>query len=264
MTFPSVRAQRLYPSRAAFASAITKKIVQFLARYDTHKDAFACSYVHRSGDPCTDFSYDNLDRLKTAEYGIDDTNEVFTMDKLGNREKVNLRDTNNVDYGVDNLTNRYDSVGDSNLIYDEAGNLKVDRQGYGYAYDYENRIVEINDVNGTAVAEFTYDCLGRRIEKKDLIDANNSRRYYYNNNRQVLAETDAGGTTQPVAAKIVTGNCLRRKQRRGWGGSKKTAFFFTYLANRAFCREFTPWRAIFCSLSRVPDYFLLDERPRIP
>jgi len=41
------------------------------------------------------------------------------------------------------------------------------------------------------IAEFAYDALGRRIEKKDLIDANKTRRYYYNNNWQVLCEYDA-------------------------------------------------------------------------
>jgi len=36
-----------------------------------------------------------------------------------------------------------------------------------------------NDVD-VVVAEFAYDALGRRVEKKDLIDPNNTRRYYYN------------------------------------------------------------------------------------
>lgn len=38
---------------------------------------------HPAGDPYTDFSYDNLDHLTTAEYGIEDNNEVFTIDDLG-------------------------------------------------------------------------------------------------------------------------------------------------------------------------------------
>jgi uncharacterized membrane protein YfcA len=37
-----------------------------------------------------DFDYDNLDRLSVATY-IDDANEVFTMDDLGNRLEVNLK-----------------------------------------------------------------------------------------------------------------------------------------------------------------------------
>ena len=147
-------------------------------------------YDHRIGDPCTVFSYDNLDRLTTAEYGIQDNNEVFTMDDLGNREKVDVRDGNDVIYDIDELTNRYTSIGDANnLTYDETGNLTADKDGYEYEYDYENRIVKITK-DSNDIAEFAYDALGRRIQKKDLVDPNNTRLYYYNHNWQVLCGYD--------------------------------------------------------------------------
>jgi|GEM_PF-1237932 len=117
------------------------------------------------------------------------------MDKLGNRESVNVRDGNDVNYAVDTLTNRYDSIGANSLEYDPAGNLIKDRDGYHYEYDYENRIVEVLDDANNAVAQFAYDALGRRIRKKDLV-ADEATLYYYNGNWQVLAETDANGTTQ--------------------------------------------------------------------
>jgi len=98
-------------------------------------------YDHRTSDPCSVFSYDNIDRLTVAEYHIDDTNEVFTMDKLGNRTAVNVRDGNDIAYTVDNLTNRYRKVADANLAYDAAGNLTRDRLGYEYAC--ENRTIKI-------------------------------------------------------------------------------------------------------------------------
>ena len=94
---------------------------------------------------------------------------------------------------MDNLTNRYNSVGDANLSYDSAGNLTADKDGYEYQYDYENRIVKITK-DGNDIGEFAYDALGRRIEKKDLVDSNNTRHYYYNNDWQVLAETNESGT----------------------------------------------------------------------
>ncbi|MHC4154055.1 MAG: RHS repeat domain-containing protein [Planctomycetota bacterium] len=118
---------------------------------------------------------------------------VLATGDLGNRTTVNVREGNDVNYVVDNPTNRYNSVGDPNLSYDSAGNLTADRDGYGYQYDYENRIVEINDVNGTVIAEFAYDGLGRRIRKIDS-DANETTHYYYNNNWQVLSEYDGSGT----------------------------------------------------------------------
>ncbi|MHC4621139.1 MAG: hypothetical protein ACYTEQ_25615 [Planctomycetota bacterium] len=113
------------------------------------------------------------------------------MDDLGNRDMVSMRDGNDVNYVIDYLTNRYSKVGDANITYDQAGSLATDKDGYGYEYDYENRIVEINDVNGTTVAEFAYDALGRRIEKKDSI-AGTTTHYYYNDKWQVLCEYIGG------------------------------------------------------------------------
>ncbi|MHC4648458.1 MAG: hypothetical protein ACYTBJ_23615, partial [Planctomycetota bacterium] len=100
---------------------------------------------------------------------------------------VNVRDGNDVNYVIDYLTNRYSKVGDANITYDQAGNLATDKDGYGYEYDYENRIVQINDVNGTTVAEFAYDALGRRIRKIDSV-ASETTDYYYNDKWQVLCE----------------------------------------------------------------------------
>jgi len=114
------------------------------------------------------------------------------MDKLGNRDQVHTRDGNNVDYVIDDLTNRYDSVGGSTLTYDAAGNLTKDKQGYQYYYDYENRIIKIAK-NGQTKAEFTYDALGRRVKKTDSITSVNTRCYYYNYNWQILSEFDGSG-----------------------------------------------------------------------
>jgi len=84
--------------------------------------------------------------------------------------------------------------GSNTLAYDAAGNLTTDKDGYHYQYDCENRITKIIKSGPTTVAEFTYDALGRRIEKKDCITSANTRRYYYNDNWQVLCEYNAAGT----------------------------------------------------------------------
>ena len=55
---------------------------------------------------------DGLDRPTLAEYSIDERDGPFTMDDAGNGNSVNVRDGNNVDDAIDNLTNRYDSVGE--------------------------------------------------------------------------------------------------------------------------------------------------------
>jgi len=125
-----------------------------------------------------------------AEYDTGDNNEVFTLDGLGNTESVNVRDGNTITYDVNELTNRYASVGGSGLEYDAAGNLAKDRLGYEYEYDYENRIVKVTKDNND-IAEFAYDALGRRIRKSDCVaDANTL--YYYNDNWQVLCEYSGG------------------------------------------------------------------------
>jgi YD repeat-containing protein len=70
------------------------------------------------------------------------------------------------------------------------GNLTKDKNGYTYHYDHENRLIKIKKSNDTVdVAEFTYDALGRRIEKKDSI-ANKTDRYYYNDNWSVGARCE--------------------------------------------------------------------------
>jgi SSS family solute:Na+ symporter len=65
-----------------------------------------------------------------------------------------MRDGNNIDYVIDNLTNRYDSVGGNTLSYDAAGNLTKDRQGYTYYYDYENRLLVAYVLTKIAVGIF--------------------------------------------------------------------------------------------------------------
>ena len=76
--------------------------------------------------------------------------------------------------------------------YDNAGKLTTDKDGYEHEYDYENRILKIEDSNSSTVAEFAYDALSRRFEKKDVIDPNNTTRYYYSTKWQVL--TNPKGT----------------------------------------------------------------------
>jgi YD repeat-containing protein len=101
---------------------------------------------------------------------------------------ITLRD-GDVNFVVDDDTNRYTSIGGNNLTYDDAGNLTTDKDGYKYTYDYENRITEIKDSSNNSVAEFAYDALGRRIKKYDA--AIDQTTYYYHNDKwQVFAEFD--------------------------------------------------------------------------
>ena len=116
-----------------------------------------------------DYAHDDLDRLEDVTYYNDDT-EVFTMDTLGNRTNVNDRNDADIPYVVDTDTNRYDRIDNeptapATIGYDEAGNMTQDKDGNYYSYDYENRLVKIEDSGYTEMATFDYDALGRRIRK---------------------------------------------------------------------------------------------------
>ncbi|MBI9019489.1 MAG: hypothetical protein JEZ07_19745 [Phycisphaerae bacterium] len=82
--------------------------------------------------------------------------------------------------------------------------MLTDHRGYNYRWDYENRLVAIDD--GTnLVAEFEYDVFGRRIWKDD-ITAGKTTCYWYNNKWQVLAESD--GSTDAFERRYVYGNYI--------------------------------------------------------
>jgi RHS repeat-associated protein len=162
------------------------------------------AYNHRGDSNEVDYSYDDLDRLILVEYDItEESNEVFTIDDLGNRDNVNVRDGTNINYVIDEYTNRYDSVDGNNLAYNEAGDLTTDKNGYIYEYDYENRITKITR-DGNDIAEYAYDALGRRIWKRDSI-ANTNNVYYYNDQWQVLVDFNDSDVEQQ---RFVYGNYI--------------------------------------------------------
>ncbi|MBL7107587.1 MAG: hypothetical protein ISS77_08295 [Phycisphaerae bacterium] len=133
-------------------------------------------------------------------------NELFTIDDLGNRTQVNLRNGSNENYVVNNTTNYYTSIDGNTIGYDDAGNMTADKDGYKYYYDYENRLVKVTKSSGpeVTVAEYAYDALGRRIRKIDSIGSETTL-YYYNNNWQVVTEANSVGDT---ARYFVYGNFI--------------------------------------------------------
>ncbi len=60
--------------------------------------------------------------------------------------------------------------------------------------DLPKHIVEITDSIDTSIVQYSYDALGRRIQKDDKI-AGQKTRYYHNHNWQVLTETDENDNT---------------------------------------------------------------------
>jgi YD repeat-containing protein len=141
----------------------------------------------------------------TEAFNMDDLPSSFNFDATrGNRDgNQTLRDDGTVNFVVDlacpersrRNTNRYTSIGGNSITHDDAGNLTADKDGYTYEYDYENRVVKIEDSSSNDVAEYAYDALGRRIRVIDS-KASTTTLYYYNPQWQVLAEYDNSNNQQ--------------------------------------------------------------------
>jgi RHS repeat-associated protein len=168
--------------------------VDFEYAYDGNGNITNKIFHHRDSQapPENVYGYDDLNRVIAADY-LDADGQAFDYDLLGNRNSVyDARTTVTCNY-AHNVANEYTAVCGTAVTHDDAGNLTADHRGYTYRYDYENRLVEIRKNGDTiTVAAFTYDALGRRIEKVDAI-AGSTTRYYYDDQR-VLLETDATGT----------------------------------------------------------------------
>ncbi len=107
-----------------------------------------------------------------------------------------------------NDVNEYTSIEDVGaagnpitVLYDAAGNLSRDDDEYEYAYDYENRLTQIDYAPdggaSTRLAYFAYDALGRMISSQLRFDADvNGRtetlKYSYDG-VNVIAEYDESG-----------------------------------------------------------------------
>ncbi len=66
----------------------------------------------------------------------------------------------------------------------------------------------VSNVDVTAdIVEYTYDALGRRIEKKDCVTSVNTRRYFYSKDWQVLDEY-SGDATPALENRFVYGNYI--------------------------------------------------------
>ena len=94
-----------------------------------------------------------------------------------------------------NVANEYLTVAGNDITHDDAGNMTTDRAGYQYEYDYENRLTRIEqgtEQDPCTVADYTYDALGRRVEKLeyDTSGAPSSTTQYYYDGWRVLRETN--------------------------------------------------------------------------
>lgn len=115
------------------------------------------------------YAYDTIDRLlsATALSGVTVPNgsEIFGYDKVGNRTTANgLSYSGNVLNQYLSVTQSGSASGSTAYSYDNNGNV-VSNGVFTFGYDYKNRLVKVSS-GSTVVAEYVYDVLGRRIQKK--------------------------------------------------------------------------------------------------
>ncbi len=86
-------------------------------------------------------------------------------------------------------------------VHDDAGNLTSNGSGYGFAYDYENRLTRVfvdgnhngqQDAGETVLADYTYDALGHRVKQ---VKGGQTTLFYYDG-ETVLAEYSGTGSLQ--------------------------------------------------------------------
>jgi RHS repeat-associated protein len=119
------------------------------------------------------YSYDAVDRL-TATANFEMPAENYSYDAVGNRTASQL----SASYGYQPF-NRLTNTSNASYSYDNSGNLvsKTDALGeWSFVYDEENRLTQVNKPGGLTI-NYTYDALGRRIQRTTSAGAN--ERYVY-------------------------------------------------------------------------------------
>ncbi len=124
------------------------------------------------------------------DYGFDATGNITQPTGLANYHPI-----------TDRLLGRVNGAGRDSLRYDRAGNLIQLREASGgpvwdYGYDALERMVSVRR-NGTLIARYGYDVLGRRIVKRVYSSASGGTVGYLrfaNRGDQVGFETDSSAT----------------------------------------------------------------------
>jgi RHS repeat-associated protein len=116
--------------------------------------------------------------------------QSWTPDALGNFTSVTTNGSTQTRSA--NQQNEITSISDqNNPTYDANGNLTSDGTGNSYVYDAWNELVAVKS-NGTTVASYSYDGLGRRITQTE---GGTTSDLYYSAADQVLEEA-VGGAAQ--------------------------------------------------------------------
>jgi RHS repeat-associated protein len=110
------------------------------------------------------YAYDALNQVQSFRRGntpTPTTSQQWQFDALGNWTSVTTN--GNTVTRTANAQNEYTHNGTGTFGYTPTGNLATNPQGRVFAYDAWNRLVSVREPDGTLVARYEYDGLGRRI-----------------------------------------------------------------------------------------------------
>ncbi|MBI9074591.1 MAG: RHS domain-containing protein [Desulfatibacillum sp.] len=133
------------------------------------------------------YAYDDLYQLTSVDNpAIAD--EGYTYDDVGNR----LTELGGAQDYLINANNELVSYGDVTYTYDDNGNTETTTNGTdvtNYFYDVENRLIRVEEGDGTVVAQYYYDPFGRRLWK----EVGGTRTCYFYTDEGLAAEFTASG-----------------------------------------------------------------------
>ena len=135
------------------------------------------------------YTYDSLERLTAATHPSPQTNETYTYDDVGNRTASQQGSS----YTYQPF-NRLVTANGATLGYDTNGNeiSKTDGSGsWTYSWDFENRLRQAS-LSGGVVVNFTYDALGRRVQRTS--STSGTTKFIYDG-PNVIRDLDANGNT---------------------------------------------------------------------
>jgi RHS repeat-associated protein len=150
------------------------------------------------------YLYDSLDRLTNYDVGTlsgsmipsPSVAKAWNLDPLGNWKTVTSNGVPEVrTHGPSNelLTDNAQPYS-----YDADGNLTRDT-AYQYAYDEENRIIQVQRLSDSAlVGQYYYDAFGRRVAKIVNPAGTASTNYYFYDEGRVIEEQDTSGATSAM------------------------------------------------------------------
>ena len=142
-------------------------------------------------NPATEtYSYDPLYRLTAVTEADGSVLESVTYNPTGDRLSKTGSGLYTGAYGYNPNTHQLVSVGNSALTVDANGNttaISAAGSVYGFGYNNRNRLT-VAQLGGSTLANYTYDALGRRIQK---IANGQTESYVYDEAGQLLAESGA-------------------------------------------------------------------------